>query len=293
MNQSYHIPVLMKEVIQYLDLSARETVVDATFGFGGHSREILKKIGNKGRLVALDQDESILALARKSFENKNIEFVNDNFRNLTNILVDIKQPKVDAILADLGISSYHFDKANRGFSFKDDALDMRLSREQEISAYEIVNSYSERELADLIYNLADEYKSRRIAKCIVEARRAKRIESAQGLSEIITKCIGKNSKINPATKTFQALRIAVNDEFRALTDFLQQAVLALRPGGRLVVISFHSGEDRIVKNIFKQLAKDEYIEILTKKPIIAQQAEIKENPRSRSAKLRAVIRRGK
>lgn len=290
MNQDYHIPVLPEHTLHYLFPKKGNVVVDATFGFGGHSKLILDAIG-EGHLIAIDQDEEVLNLARKNFKNKNIEFVNDNFRNLTEILTRLKEPKVDAILADLGISSYHFDLANRGFSFKDDELDMRLSKELAISAYEIVNSTNEKELADLLYNLADEYKSRRIAKCIVENRRKQKIESAKQLSEIISRCIGSKSKINPSTKTFQALRIAVNDEFKALNEFLNQAVECLKPGGRLVVISFHSGEDRIVKTIFKQFERDNLVDISTKKPIVADLSETRSNPRSRSAKLRAVIRR--
>lgn len=291
MSKEIHIPVLPEHTIHYLFPRERDVVVDATFGFGGHSREILSRIPN-GKLIAIDQDDEVIALSRKNFKDiKNIEFVNDNFRNLTEILNRIGEPKVDAILADLGISSYHFDQANRGFSFSDDELDMRLSKSLPVSAADIINTTPEKELADMLYNLADEYKSRRIAKAIVESRRKDKITSAVKLSEIINKCVGRSGKINPATKTFQALRIAVNEEYQALNEFINQAVGCLKPNGRLVIISFHSGEDRIVKTLFKQLEKESLVDILTKKPIVADPVEIRLNPRSRSAKLRAAKRR--
>lgn len=287
MNNEIHIPVLLNEVLEYLALSPGDTVVDATLGFGGHSREILKRIGPKGKLVGIEQDQTVIEMAAQKINGDNVILVNENFEKLDQILGDLKIKKVDKILFDLGVSSFHFDSSGRGFSFqKNEPLDMRLSKQTSIRASDLVGGLSAKELADLIYTLGDESMSRQIANAIVEARRKKRIETTGELTAIIESVVPKRAKINPSTKTFQALRIAVNNELDILQKTLPIAVDHLNKNGRIAVISFHSGEDRIVKNIFKHLKQDQKIEILTKKPLVATEDEIKENPRSRSAKLR-------
>ena len=286
MISEYHKPVLLKEVIELLDPQNDETIVDATFGFGGHSKALLERIGPKGRLIAIEQDKEILELSRKEFDDSRITFVNDNFSNLASILRKAKVSKIDKILFDLGISSYHFDELDRGFSFKDEQLDMRLNREGGETAADLVNTLPEEDLANMLFQNAGEFLSRRIARIIVEARRLKKIESAQQLNEIIGKQVRKRGKINPATKTFQALRIAVNKELEVIISTLPTAINLLNEGGRVGVISFHSGEDKIVKETFKKYKAENTIEILTKKPLVAEYEEIKLNPRARSAKLR-------
>jgi len=284
--KEYHIPVLLKEIVEYLDPRPSDVIVDATFGFGGHSKLLLRKIGKSGRLIAIEQDKTILELAQKQFNDSRITFINENFLFLKSILKNCNVKKVDKILFDLGISSYHFGKLGLGFSFDDNNLDMRLDRETGITAKKLVNSMSEKNLADMLYQNADEYRSRKIAKAIVESRRIKKIDTAKQLSEIIARNVPKHSRVNPATKTFQALRIAVNSELDNLQEVLPEAIEKLNANGRLAVISFHSKEDKIVKETFKDFQNKKVIEILTKKPLVAEYEEIKHNPRSRSAKLR-------
>lgn len=288
---SHHKPVLLKEVLECLDPRSGDVVVDATFGFGGHSKEILDRIGPKGKLIAIDQDPEVIEKSKLELQDERITYICDNFRNLTAILENLKTKKIDKILFDLGISSYHFDSARRGFSFKDDEpLDMRLSGSGP-SAEDLVNGLPEVELADMFFRLGDERASRVIAKAIVEARRKNRIVSTNQLVDIICSVKKKDSKHHQATKVFQALRIATNDELNAETEGIIAALDALDDGGRIAVISFHSGEDRIVKNIFKSRAKDGKLSLLNKKPIIAKIDEITDNNRARSAKLRTAIRR--
>lgn len=283
----YHKPVLLKEVIEYLDPRPGNVIVDATFGFGGHSKEILGKIGINGKLIAIEQDSDILALSKDKLEDGRITYVSGNFINLDRILKEKGIKQVDGILFDLGISSYHFDEMGKGFSFKDKELDMRLNRSAGPSAADLVNELSSSELADILYQNADEYLSRRIAKVIIEARKKTRINTAEQLSEIISSSVRRRGRIHPATKTFQAIRIEVNNELENLKKVLPQAFEALNEKGRIVIISFHSKEDKIVKEFFKLNAEEGKIDILTKKPVTASYEEIKTNPRARSAKLRA------
>lgn len=286
MNDQYHKPVLLSEVVELLDPREGETIVDATFGFGGHSEAFLEKIGPSGRLIAIEQDKAILNLSREKFSDSRITFVNENFSRLRSILKKQKIKKIDKIFFDLGVSSYHFDELGKGFSFKDKELDMRLNREEGETAADLVNNLPEAELADLLYQNAGEFLSRRIARVIVIARKTKEIQSAEALSEIINSSVRRRGKINPSTKTFQALRIAVNKELDVLSSTLPDAVELLKPGGRVAVISFHSQEDKIVKEIFKNYKNDGVLEVLTKKPLVSGHEQIKENPRARSAKLR-------
>lgn len=305
-----HISVLKDDVCKLLNLKGGEVVVDATLGLGGHSLALLEKIGAKGMLIGFDQDEVNLEEAKRRLKKaENVVFIHDNFRSLKNRIQELKKDgKVDAILFDLGISSPHVDEAERGFSFsKEGPLDMRYSKTQKLTAWDIVNSYKEKDLADLIYLYGDERFSRRIAKRICEDRKEKKFETTKELAEAIARLFPKKFalKIHPATKTFQALRIAVNDELNALKEALDGSIDILRSGGRIAVISYHSLEDRIVKHFFKELARDcvcpmevmqcvcrgkSVIELVTKKPVVPSDEEVNANPRARSAKLRVAIK---
>jgi len=285
--EEYHKSILMKEVLEYLDPRQGDVIVDATFGFGGHSKEILKHIGSRGRLIGIEQDEDVIELVKNEFTDKRVSLVNENFLRLSSILKNRKIKKIDKILFDLGLSSYHFDSKKSGFSFNDPILDMRLDKKSATLASDLVNSLSEKDLADLLYQNADEYHSRRIAKAIVEKRKIRKITSAKELALIISSAVRKKGRTHSATKTFQALRIEVNNELGVLEQTLPVAINHINKGGRIAVISFHSKEDKIVKETFKKFAGDGKIQLLTKKPIVAPYEEIRQNPRSRSAKLRA------
>ena len=287
---------------------AGNKVVDCTLGLGGHSKEILKKIGPKGKLMAFDQDEANLKKAKqnlKKFE-KQVTYVHDNFENLKSQISNHKFGKVDAILMDLGISSPHVDMPERGFSFqKEGPLDMRYDQNQELTAQIVINTYNEKKLADLIYQYGEERRSRVIARAIVDGRKKHSITNTLQLADIIKSTTKGKIGHHPATKTFQALRIYVNRELEVLEDTLHQAIDVLAPKGRIAVISYHSLEDRIVKNIFKYYTKDcicpkelplcqcdfqKKLYLLTKRPIIPTGIEVDQNSRSRSAKLRVAER---
>lgn len=300
---SIHKSVLLKEAVELLNLKEGDVVVDATLGGGGHSREILKIIKN-GKLITIDADEKAI----KNFETESDDrtiLVNDNFANLGKILEELKIEKVDAVLADLGWSSDQLE--GKGMSFiKDEELDMRLDEKQTLSAKKIVNEYSQSDLEGIIRNYGEEKFFKNIAKRIIKYREDKKIGTTAELAEIIKNAVPpkyRYGKINLATKTFQALRIETNKELANLEKFLPQAAESLKPGGRLAVISFHSLEDKIVKNIFRENArgcicpadfpkcvcgKTPRVRIITKKPIMPSAREIAENPRSRSAKMRVI-----
>ena len=281
--------------------------MDATLGGGGHASEILKMIGKSGKLIAIDQDSEAIANFQKQLPSEvdNVLVAKDNFSNLQNILGGVRILAVDAILADLGYSSIQLEDEKIGMSFLQDApLDMRLDRSGELKAKQIVNEYSQGELTRIIKNFGEERFASIIAKKIAEQRRLKPIETTGELVAVINEAVPekfKYGKIHPATKTFQALRIETNKELEVLEKFVPQAIDALAPGGRLAIISFHSLEDRIVKNIFRENARGcicpadfpicqcgqtAKVRIITKKPIVPTDSEIQENPRSRSAKLR-------
>lgn len=300
-----HIPVLLKETIEFLSPQSGEFIIDATIGGGGHAAEILKKIGDRGTLLGIDLDKDAVADCQSRFADyKNVILVNGNYADLPEILKQKKLPKADGLLIDLGFSSRQLEKSGRGFSFlKDEELDMRYRRETEnLTAAEIINQYSEKELADIFWKYGEERHSRKIAKKIIEERKKKRILTTFDLAEIIKKSVPKNyerGRIHPATKVFQALRIYVNDELGNLEKILKKFPKILKLKGRVVIISFHSLEDRLVKNYFREIAKQRKIKIFppeadqpraeTKKPIRPNEEEIRKNPRSRSAKLRAII----
>ena len=291
-NMEYHKSVLLKEVLAYLDLKSQDLVLDATFGFGGHSRAILKKLGPKGSIIGFEQDSRVYKIAAKNLP-KQITLINDNFVNYKRHLDKLGVKKINKVLFDLGISSWHFDKSKSGFSFKgEEKLDMRMNLKSKLTAQDIINKYSQSELADLFYYLSDEREARKIAREIIEERKGSPITKTNELVNLVRRVKKRHvSKINPATQVFQALRIEVNHELSFLKTTLQNIVYDLTPGGRIVVISYHSKEDKITKGVFREKSKKGIIEILTRKPIVPSQAELSRNIRSRSAKMRVVIRR--
>lgn len=291
-----HIPVLKKEVLEYLNPKPNENFIDATIGEGGHTIEILEKNEPEGKILGIDQDSQQIKNSRlrlASFE-KNINLVNDSYDNLSEIVEKTNFKPVNGILLDLGMSSWQLEQSKRGFSFsKNEILDMRYSGSQELTGEKIVNEYPETEIERILTEFGEEKFARQIAKKITEQRKIKKIESTFELKDIIGKAIPArfhSGKIHFATRSFQAIRIAVNGELDNLTKFLPQAISVLASKGRLVIISFHSLEDRIVKNFFKDKSKEGIIKILTQKPVIASIEELLKNPRSRSAKLRAIIK---
>ena len=291
-----HQSVLLDKAVGYLNLSKGAVVVDATIGGGGHSEEILKKILPGGKLIGIDADRNALAIAGERLKNFSGSFtlINDNFRNIDRILKKENIKNADAVLMDVGISSYQLDDASRGFSIKSDSrLDMRMDQSSGITAYDVVNEYKEDKLSEIIEKFGEERFHNRIARFIKDAREEKAIETTGELAAIIKRAVGykyRNLRIDPATRTFQAIRIFVNDELGALEEALKSAIFWLKPGGRIVVISFHSLEDRIVKNMFKGYAKLGVLKIITKKPLVPEHEETIKNPRSRSAKLRVAER---
>jgi len=282
-----HIPVLKNEVIQYLDPKPGSRFIDATLGAAGHTREILERTGPDGQVLAIDQDESALSNAKAMLESfgSRVIFVHSNFRAVGKIAEERGFLNCDGVLADIGISSMMVDDPSRGFSFmREGPLDMRMDRTQTLTAADVVNTYSEKEIADLIYTLGEERRSRPIARSIVRSRP---LQQTRDLVRAIERVSGgpRHGQIHPATRTFQALRIHVNDELQSLEDFLDASMTVVRSGGRVVVISFHSLEDRIVKQKFR--ASTVPGRVLTKKVITATDEEVRSNPRARSAKLRA------
>lgn len=285
-NHMKHQPVLLEEVIELLRPQKGQVVVDGTFGLGGHAQAIATLIGRGGKLIGIERDKRTLKMVEDiTKELPQIKLIHGNFADIEKILSSIGINKADSVLLDLGISSEQLDAAEYGLSWQVSApLDMRLEGESE-TALELLRRLSEKELADLLYQNADEYRSRKIARAIKENIAA--IKTTKDLAEVVARAIGGRGRIHPATKTFQALRVAVNHEQENLMSFLESAPKVIKPGRRLAIISFHSGEDRIVKQEFK---KDIW-EMLTKKPIVSSPAEISRNPRARSAKLRVGVRK--
>ena len=292
----YHIPVLLKESVDAMDITPEGTYVDVTFGGGGHSREILSRLSGKGRLFSFDQDEDA---ERNITDNPHFTFVRSNFRYLENFLRYHEADEVDAILADLGVSSHHFDDSDRGFSFRFDGdLDMRMNKRSGKTAADILNTYDEEKLADIFYLYGELKNSRKIAAYIVRSRAIEPIRTINNFLDIIKPLFGREREKKELAKVFQALRIEVNQEMEALREMLEASVRALKPGGRLVVITYHSLEDRMVKNMMKtgniegKMEKDFFGKVITpfrlvnNKVIVPDAEEIERNPRSRSAKLR-------
>ena len=291
----YHLPVLLEETIEALNINPSGIYVDVTFGGGGHSRAILEKLDENGRIYVLDQD---LEAVQNVSEDERMIFIHSNFRHLKRMLRVEGVTQVDGILADIGVSSHQFDKGERGFSFRFQGdLDMRMNQAQKLTAADVVMTYSEDELTDLFQNLGEVRNTKKLVKCICEGRLKMKIKTIEEFIHCIESVI-KGNRAKYLAQVFQALRIEVNDELTALEEMLNDAYDILKENGTLAVISFHSLEDRIVKNFFKtgnvegELEKDDYgniyrpFTIITKKPIEASQAELKINNRARSAKLR-------
>jgi len=284
-----HLPVLPQEVIHFLAPKPGQTIVDATVGGGGHAQLLSRQVAPSGRIIGLDRDAAMLQLARPGLQDLPVTLIQRNFDELPALLAELKIPKVDGILADLGVCSDQLDDPGRGLSFqKDGPLDMRLDAEGGETAGDLLRRLPERELADILWKYGEERFSRRIAKKVVEGRKTHPLETTGQLADLVRRCVprerGRRHAFDPATRTFQALRIAVNDELGALERFLANLPECLKAGGRVVVISFHSLEDRLVKQAFRN--KDRFV-LLTRKPIVAGAEEIRNNPRARSAKLRA------
>ena len=288
MSESVHVPVLLREVLEFLNPQAGKIYIDGTLGGGGHT-EAICRCGAK--VIALDRDATALDRTERRLKSLPIRFAHANYRYFAEALDMLKIERIDGFLLDLGLSSDQLADAHRGFSFDSTGgLDMRFDVSEGLSAHEMLATLPEAEIADIIYQFGEERHSRRVARKIVEARETGvPIQTVPQLAELVRQCVPKSRKnpIDPATRTFQALRIAVNDELGSLQSALKQLPERLKPGGVAAIISFHSGEDRIVKNSFRE---SEHWETLTPKPITASEEEIARNPRSRSAKLRAARR---
>ena len=303
----YHTPVLFDKSLEFLVTDSNGIYFDGTLGFGGHSSGILNCLGNDGLLISTDVDQDAFSFSQKKFaEDKRIKLYNMNFSQI-DIIAKIESIHLfTGIFADLGVSSFQLDNANSGFSYRSNAqLDLRMDKTKVINAADVVNSYSEEDLANIIYQFGEEKNSRKIAKVICEFRKEKRIQTTLDLSNIITEITPQRFHTKTLSRVFQALRIYVNDELNTLKLFLRKSIELLKPGGRIVVLSYHSLEDRIVKEAFKYETLDcicppgspicncekvPTLKIITKKPVIPENKEIEDNFRSRSAKLRAAER---
>ena len=303
-----HISVLLNECIEGLNIKEDGIYGDGTLGGAGHSSEIIKNLCERGRLIGIDQDKDALKAAKEKLKDyNNVTFVHSNFYNIENILHDLNIAGVDGILMDLGVSSYQLDNGERGFSYMQDApLDMRMNRENSLSAYEVINSYSEEDLFRIIKDYGEEKFAKRIANFIINKRKEKNIESTLELVDVIKAAIPAKARRegpHPAKRTFQAIRIEVNKELEIIEKTIRDGVERLNVGGRMAIITFHSLEDRIVKTVYKNLAnpctcpssfpvcvcnKKPIVKIITRKPIEASKEELDYNPRSRSAKLRII-----
>lgn len=294
MDSKIHLPVMLAEVLEYLDLRAGMTIVDATLGTAGHSLAILERIGSTGRLIGIDRDEKSLSIARDVLKDfsANTKFVYGNFSDIDGILKNLNIDKVDGILFDLGISSFQLDDAERGFSFKAEGpLDMRLDRNSYISAYDLINNLNEEEISNLLWTFGQERWHNRIAHILVQERQRHPITTTLELSNIVINAIPHryrrfHYRIHPATRTFQAVRIAVNRELESLEQAVTKAIGFLNKTARICVISFHSLEDRVVKLTFRKFAAEGALKLITPKPLTPKESEIEANFRCRSSKFR-------
>ena len=298
MEQKFHTPVMFKEALGNLNLGPGKIIVDATVGTGGHAQGILERIMPGGRLIGIDRDEESLSIARQRLLKlcANCEFVHGNFMDIDSILKGLNIKKVDGILFDLGVSSFQLEDPTRGFSFQNEGpLDMRLDRRSYISAYDLVNNLNEDEISTLLWNFGQERWHNRIAHFLVSERERQPIATTAQLANIVIKAVParfryRHYRMHPATRTFLGIRIAVNRELEALEVALEKGIGALKQNGRICVISFHSLEDRIVKLKFRSTAQEGLINIISPKPLTPAQAEVEENPKSRSSKLRVAQR---
>jgi len=286
----HHVPVLLEQVLQYLDPQAGESYLDLTAGYGGHAEKILERTHNPGETVLVDRDQFAINVLEQKFSGAGAKIIQSDFLSASRTLLADGRT-FDVILADLGVSSPHLNEANRGFAISQTGpLDMRMDQNQSLTAAVIVNSYAEAELAEILHRYGEEPKARQIAHLIVQHRP---IKTTTELAHIVARDWPGHSKVHPATRTFQALRIAVNDELGLLEKGLPIWLQLLKPGGRIAVISFHSLEDRLVKQVFLDASGDRYdaeLKLLTKHPVTGTEHEIVFNPRARSAKLRAAVK---
>ncbi|UCD34869.1 MAG: 16S rRNA (cytosine(1402)-N(4))-methyltransferase RsmH [Nitrospiraceae bacterium] len=282
-----HIPVMREEVIEALKVTGSGVYVDGTVGLGGHAEGILER-APQCTVIGLDRDGRALELARERLSAyRRVHLLQERFSQMGSVVRRLGHETVQGIVLDVGVSTLHLKAEGRGFSFlRDEPLDMRMDVRQRLNAEDVVNSYREQELADLIWRFGEERYSRRIAKAIVRSRRRERIRSCKDLAVIVEKAVGRRGKIHPATRTFQALRIEVNGELDELAAGIDAGAEILERGGRFCVLSYHSLEDRIVKNAFRKLAREGLFRIITKKPLLPAREERSMNPSSRSAKLR-------
>jgi len=296
MEQNLHTPAMLEEVLDYLNLGPGKTIVDATIGTGGHSEKILERISPGGKLIGIDRDLESLRVAKERLKNFSSAstFVQGNFMNIDTILKELNIKKVDGLLFDLGISSFQLDNPVRGFSFQQEGpLDMRLDRDSYISAYDLINNLNEEEISSLLWNFGQERWHNRIARLLVKEREKHPVATTHELSSIIVRATPykyRHYRIHPATRTFQAVRIAVNRELETLEISMNKVVDLLNKTGRICVISFHSLEDRIVKLKFKEFAYNGLVKILTPKPLTPSTDEVGANPSSRSSKMRVAER---
>lgn len=303
----HHIPVMLNESLDLLITDQSGVYFDATLGFGGHTTEMLKRLTNTGRIVAADVDTDAFEYSQKKFlKEDRVSIYNYNY-SFIDVIAKIESLKYfNGVLADLGVSSFQLDNPESGFTFRTEApLDLRMDKTKEVSAADVINSYDEEDLADIFFNYGEEKNSRKIARSIVQKRLIKKIETTKDISEIISELVPENYLRKTLTRIFQALRICVNDELENLKLFLENSVKVLKKGGRIVVISYHSLEDRIVKDFFKSntvvnlspkedplglIKKETSLKLINKKPIVPSESEIRGNYRARSAKLRAAER---
>jgi len=297
-NIRIHTPVMLREVLDYLDLKPGKTIIDATVGTAGHSLAILERILPGGRLIGIDRDETSLAVARQRLGEfgSAFELIHGNFVDIDTLLENLGVKKVDGILFDLGLSSFQLFDASRGFSFQGDGpLDMRMDKDSYISAYDLVNNLNEEELSTLLWNYGEERWHNRIARLIVQERQREPITTTMHLANIVVRSIPSRYRhrfyrIHPATRTFQAVRIAVNRELEILEDAVNKAIAIMEKKARICVISFHSLEDRVIKFAFRKAGADGLINIITPKPLTPLALEVENNPASRSSKLRVAER---
>ena len=282
-----HLPVLIREVVDILSPHEGGIYVDATIGLGGHSEEILKMIGHDGRIVGIDRDAEALNRAYARLNDQRLTLKKGGFSDIGRLLRSEGITEVDGILFDLGVSMMQLKDMGRGFSFmSEDRLDMRMDPEQDFSAWDVINGYAEKDLIRILKDYGEEHRAARIARAVIGARGKKTIDKCSELEDIIFRAIGRHGRVHPATRTFQAVRIEVNRELEELGQALDASLGLLKKGGRFCVISYHSLEDRIVKNFIRDNAKDKVLKALMKKPVVPGITEVRGNPSSRSAKLR-------
>ncbi len=307
MNNQIHQPVLLNESIEHVITDKNGIYLDATIGFGGHSTEFLKRLDNKAKLIGVDKDDNAFQFCKKKFDDDSrVLLYKTGFKNIDLISKIEFIDKFDGIFADLGVSSFQLDESDSGFTYREESvLDLRMNKEDGIPAHKILNTFDEKEIADILYKFGEEKNSRKLARLIVDERAKKKITTTTHLKDLIENSVPQPYRFKTLSRVFQALRIYVNNELDELTEFLQKSIDLLNQGGRIVIISYHSLEDRIVKEQFKYesldcvcppgtpvciCGKEKRVEILTKKPVTPSDKEISENRRARSAKLRAAER---